>query len=775
MNALATIFVVSATILSAARLARCQADQVDNKYLDPNDYFLAGGDLQDRRRILQDAFNRYSVQQQQQQENQQSRTGFDGIFQQRQQQPQPQQGFQRGGRKFTTDEPEQNFETSGRFTSRTDPRVSPVPTPPIQQGPLTLSNSNIRQLLQQLDVAGSQQCNLNVQAQWDFETNVNEGTQIRALEQQLLYSEFQRKVFSIMTRLNLDNVIDPNLRRQLKFLSMPGPAALPQEQLSRYNRLINDMLAVYNSASVCAFDEPLKCGLRLDPDLNMIMSRSRDWNELQHTWIEWRRRTGQKVRDMFEQLVDVSNQAALLNNVSDASEMWKFPYESPSFRFELEDAWEQIKPLYEQLHAYVRKKLRDLYGPERISREAPLPAHILGNMWGQSWENILDLTIPYPGKNYLDVTPQMIKQGYTPAAMFRVAEEFFISLNMSSMPQSFWANSVVEELPGQPIICQPSAWDFCNRQDYRIKMCTQVNMKDFITVHHEMAHVQYFLNYKKQPKVYRDGANPGFHEALSEAISLSVSTPKHLQTLGLILNSVDDIPHNINYLFGLAMDKLTFLPFSLALDLWRWDIFKGTTHKERYNCHWWDLRERLGGVKPPVLRSETDFDPGSKYHVPANIPYVGYYFGTVLQFQIHKAMCLASGQYRPNDPNKLLHKCDIYRSKEAGAIVKKIMESGSSENWRDTLSLAIGENRLDGSALREFFQPLEEWLRNENLRTGQFIGWNYDGDYCKHSIETANLQVYGGFYNGANSPVTSTLVLISLLSTLLICINGYLI
>lgn len=298
-------------------------------------------------------------------------------------------------------------------------------------------------------------------------------------------------------------------------------------------------------------------------------------------------------------------------------------------------------------------------------------------------------------------------------------------------------------------------------------MCTQVNMKDFITVHHEMAHVQYFLNYKKQPKVYRDGANPGFHEALSEAISLSVSTPKHLQTLGLILNSVDDIPHNINYLFGLAMDKLTFLPFSLALDLWRWDIFKGTTHKERYNCHWWDLRERLGGVKPPVLRSETDFDPGSKYHVPANIPYIGYYFGTILQFQIHKAMCLASGQYRPNDPNKLLHKCDIYRSKEAGAILKKMMEMGSSENWRDTLSLAIGENRLDGSALREFFRPLEEWLRNENLRTGQFIGWTYDGDYCKHSIETANLQVYGGFYNGATSPVTSALVLISSLLLLL--------
>lgn len=61
------------------------------------------------------------------------------------------------------------------------------------------------------------------------------------------------------------------------------------------------------------------------------------------------------------------------------------------------------------------------------------------------------------------------------------------------------------------------------------------------------------------------------------------------------------------------------------------------------------------------------------------------------------------------------------------------MESGSSENWRDTLSVAIGENKLDGSALREFFQPLEEWLRNENLRTGQFIGWNYGMPIC-HTI-----------------------------------------
>ncbi|XP_065226305.1 angiotensin-converting enzyme-like [Planococcus citri] len=612
-----------------------------------------------------------------------------------------------------------------------------------------LREDEIFKILAQIDVSASQQCNINVKTQWDFETNVNDASQIRALEQQLAYSEFQRRVHNIAEKIDKWDIRDLELLRQLRYLSVVGPSVLPPDQLNRYNRLINDMLAIYNTATVCDQEDPLKCGLRLE-DLNVIMARSRDWDELQHVWIEWHRKTGQQIRELYVQLVDLSNYAAQLNNFTDTSEYWMFPFEMYDFRNEMERVWDQIRPLYEQLHAYVRRKLRDLYGPEKISREAPLPAHILGNMWGQSWENILDVTIPYPGKNFLDVTPEMLKQGYTPEAMYRVAEEFFVSMNMSAMPPEFWSKSVFEEVPGRPVICQPSAWDFCNGIDYRIKMCTRITMKDFVTVHHEMAHIQYFLHYGKLPKVYRDGANPGFHEAISEAISLSVSNPKHMQTLGLVLTSVDDVPHNINFLFHLAMDKLTFLPFSLALDMWRWDIFSGYTRKERYNCHWWDLRERLSGVKPPVLRSEIDFDPGSKYHVPANIPYVGYYFGTVLEFQIFRALCKAAGQYVENDARKPLHKCDIYRSREAGSILRRLMESGSSLPWQETLRLAIGENRLDASAVRDYFKPLEEWLRNENLRTGEFVGWVYDGDYCKYSIETANLQVYGGFYNNSN-------------------------
>ncbi|XP_014258853.1 angiotensin-converting enzyme-like isoform X1 [Cimex lectularius] len=662
----------------------------------------------------------------------------------------------------------ENEELLGRFLDTQDPRYYNADRYPEKKRPdVNEEDGRIRDgtppgfrtdfipsrelinLLFQADTLLSQQCTSNVDAQWAFETNINEATQLQALEGQLAYTEAQIKIRDVLCKIPKDRVRENHLWRAIRFLSVIGIAALPRDQLDRYNRLINDMLAVYNGATTCSYKDPLKCNLRLEPDLTNIMAKSKDWDELQHTWIEWHRRSGQKIRDLYDQMVDLSNYAARLNNFTDYYEYLSFPYESPSFRLDVEDAWAQIKPLYDELHAYVRRKLRDLYGPEKLGREAPMPAHILGNMWAQSWTNILDVTIPYPGKTFVDVTPQMNSQGYTPLTMFRLAEEFFLSLNLSGMPPDFWAHSLLQEPPDRPVICQPSAWDFCNRRDYRIKMCTRVTMKDLVTIHHEMTHIQYFLEYRNKPKVFRDGANPGFHEAVSEAIAMSAGSPKHLRTLGLVFSSNDDIPHNINYLYSLALDKLPFLAFSLALDSWRWDVFQGAIPKERYNCQWWDYREKIGGIKPPVLRSETDFDPGSKYHVPANIPYIRYFVSTVLQFQIFRGLCRAAVKQAHLNPSDPLYKCDVYRSSAAGNVLANLMSKGSSQPWQEVLQESIGESRLDGGALRDFFAPLEEWLRNENLRTGETVGWLYDGDYCKHSIETANLQVLGGFYNSA--------------------------
>ncbi|XP_017475074.1 PREDICTED: angiotensin-converting enzyme-like [Rhagoletis zephyria] len=532
--------------------------------------------------------------------------------------------------------------------------------------------------------------------------------------------------------------------------SEAGPNALPIETLDRYNRLINEMLYIYNEATICAYQQPFVCNLRYIPDLKEIMSKSRDWDELQHTWVEYHRKAGREMRDGYEQLVDVMNEVAYVNNVTNGGEFWYLPYESANFRQDVEIVWEQIRPLYEGLHSYVRRKLRDYYGPNRINRIAPIPSHILGNMYAQSWSNILDIVIPYPGRKLVDITPRMIEQGYTPLLMFQLAEEFFTSINMSAVGPEFYRNSVLEQpLDGRRVFCEPSAWDFCNRHDFRVKVCSEISQKGLLSAHHEMAHIQYFLQYRHLPKVFRNGANPAFHQAIGDAVTLSISTSKHFQTIGLLQRSVDESSYDINYLITMALDKVAFLPFALALDNWRYDVFSGNTNKHTMNCHFWNLRERYGGIKPPVLRSEKDFDLGAKYHIPANIPYIKYYVSTILQFQIYRGMCRVSGQYVPGDPRKPLHRCDIYRHPEAGNLLKRIMAKGASQPWQEVLEETLGEGRLDGTALREYFAPLEEWLRLESLRTNEFVGWNYDGDYCKRSIETANLQVTGGYYNAA--------------------------
>lgn len=289
------------------------------------------------------------------------------------------------------------------------------------------------------------------------------------------------------------------------------------------------MLAIYNKADICRFEQPFNCGLRLQPQLKEIMATNRDWEELQYTWTEFRRKSGRDMRDLYEQLVELTNEAAHYNNFSSATAYWTYPFESPNFRRETEHVWEEILPLYELIHAYVRRKLREFYGPDRINRNAPLPEHVLGNMYGQTWSNILDITLPYPGRHFLEVTPAMLSQGYTPHVMFQLAEDFFLSINMTVLPTDFWIDSITEQPhDGRTVLCQPSAWDFCNGHDFRVKMCTQVTHKDLLVVHHEMAHVQYFVSYRDKPKVFREGANAG--EFSNDVFGVPIKRPNVCST-----------------------------------------------------------------------------------------------------------------------------------------------------------------------------------------------------------------------------------------------------
>ncbi|XP_076067061.1 angiotensin-converting enzyme-like isoform X1 [Oratosquilla oratoria] len=593
--------------------------------------------------------------------------------------------------------------------------------------------------LKSVDDQGSKECTKVVIASWGYASNITEENKNKKLEASRVYAGWEKenweKVMEWKDRW--DHLRDPSLKRQFIKMSVLGTSALPPADLDKYNGVITDMAATYSTAKVCDYNDLSLCNLTLEPDVTRILRESRDYRELEYYWESWRSATGKKMRKSYKQFVDLANKAAQLNDFKNMGDMWLEPYESPTFRQDLRKLWEQLKPLYQQLHAYVRRKLRETYPGGKISRRGPIPAHLLGNMWAQTWGEIYPLMTPYEGKGSVDVTDEMKAQKYTPLRMFKLSEEFFTSLNLTKMPQEFWDHSIIEKPKDREIVCHASAWDFCNGVDFRIKQCTDVTMTDLITVHHEMGHTQYQIQYKHQNNVFRDGANPGFHEAVGDVLALSVATPKHLHKIGLLKEVFDDPQADINFLMSIALDKIVFLPFGYLMDLWRWDVFSGKTNEKDWNCAWWKLREDLQGIRPPSTRSETDFDPGAKYHIPANVPYIRYFVSFVIQFQFHKSLCLKAGQYDPNDPTKPLHKCDIYQSTEAGNALGEMLQLGSSKPWPEAMKALTGETKMDASAIREYFSPLEKWLQEDNLKHGEFIGWESDGEYCRNDQHTS--------------------------------------
>jgi peptidyl-dipeptidase A len=322
------------------------------------------------------------------------------------------------------------------------------------------------------------------------------------------------------------------------------------------------------------------------------------------------------------------------------------------------------------LASYVRHKLHEFYGPRHINLSQPIPIHLLGNIWGQKWA-LDDIVVPYRGKASVDVTAEMVRQKFTPRKMFDMAESFFTSLNMTRMPPTFWAKSIIEKpADGRELVCHASAWDFYVDDDVRIKQCTRVTMENLITVHHELGHVEYYLHYRHQPQVFRTGANPGFHEAIGDVLALSVSTNRHLQRVGLLKDSPADQETEINALMRMALAKVAFLPFAFAMDKFRWEVFRGNVKPSQANCYFWELREKYGGVEPANVRTNRDFDITAKYHASADVEYLRYFVSLIIQFQFHKAACTKAGEYEPNNPSKTLSNCDIYQSVEAGNAMK---------------------------------------------------------------------------------------------------------
>lgn len=573
-----------------------------------------------------------------------------------------------------------------------------------------------KQFVSDYNTTAEQVLFLSTSASWAYNTNLtdhNSQLQIEAsLQEQAFTEAWGKKAKETFPDKILNDFTDPVVKKLIKKINELGAANLPTAEREEYNTILSTMDKIYSTAKVCP--TPGECW-NLEPEIQEIMATSRSYKRLLYAWEGWHNVSGVPLRQHYPRFVELSNIASRADGYNDTGAYWRSWYESDTFESDLEEIYKTIQPLYNHLHAFVRRKLYNHYGPKYINLKGPIPAHLLGNMWSQTWNNIYDMMIPFPGKPNIDVTDEMVKQGYNATHMFRVAEEFFTSLDLIEMPSKFWEESMLEKPEGREVVCHASAWDFYNREDFRIKQCTTVTMEQLFTVHHEMGHVEYYLQYKDLPVSFRRGANPGFHEAVGDVLSLSVSTPKHLNTIGLLDTLTTDEDSDINYLLKMALEKMAFLPFGYLIDQWRWGVFSGRTPPERYNAEWWNLRNKYQGICPPTRRTEEHFDAGAKYHIPGNTPYIRYFVSFILQFQFHEKLCQAAGHTGP------LHTCDIYRSKEAGAILSEVLQSGSSKPWEEVLEGALGTRKMDARSLMSYFQPIITWLEEQNQN--ETLGW----------------------------------------------------
>ncbi len=503
-------------------------------------------------------------------------------------------------------------------------------------------------------------------------------------------------------------------RRQLDLLKLSLSMVTPADpgEATELTKIVSRLRSTYGRGKWCADPAKPQTCMNID-DITKVMAESRSEPELRRVWEGWHT-ISPPMRNDYARFVELSNKGAKELGFADTGAMWRQKYDMPADEFtkELDRLWEQVRPLYVKLHAYMRMKLRAKYG-DVVPQDGPLPAHLLGNIWAQDWGNVYALASPGTADAGYSLTEILKRRKTSALDMVKIGERFYTSLGFAPLPETFWQRSLFVRPQDREVVCHASAWDIDAEDDIRIKMCIQPTEEDFNTIHHELGHNFYQRAYKGLPVIFRDSANDGFHEAIGDAIALSV-TPEYLVRIGL-LDKAPDASRDIGLLMTRALEKVAFLPFGLLIDQWRWKVFSGEVAPASYNKAWWDLRLKYQGVAPSTPRGEEFFDPGAKYHVPDNTSYTRYFLAHILQFQFHRAMSQAAGC------KTALHRCSIYESKDAGQRLDKMLAMGLSRPWPEALEALTGSRQMDASAILDYFAPLDKWL-DEQIK-GQKTGW----------------------------------------------------
>ena len=517
---------------------------------------------------------------------------------------------------------------------------------------------------------------------------------------------------------SFDNLeVSDEKRRMLNILktSFVMPPPLDNELAAELSKIRTSLAAMYGSGEHC-FEDGACHDLEA---FEAIIDNSRDPKELLKAWSGWHE-ISKPMKPMYMRMVEIGNQGASDLGYQNLSDLWFSKYDMPADEFlaETDRVWEEVKPLYDSLHCHVRAKLNDHYGDDIVSRSDPLPVHMLGNMWGQSWSNIYDLVYPKQKElSSVNLTEIIEERKLTEIDMVEYAEDFFISIGFEALPDTFWERSLFVKPEDRSVVCHASAWNLDPaNNDLRIKMCIEKNEEDFITIHHELGHIFYYQAYNHLPTLFQGGANDGFHEAFGDLLTLSI-TPEYLKKINFINQDEADRAEKdfIGLLMKQALEGVVIIPWALMLDKWRAGIFEGDITEENLNESWWEMRKYYQGIAPPSERSEEYFDAGAKYHIPGNTPYTRYYLARIMQYQFHEALCEASGY------DGYLHECSVYGNKDAGEKIISTMALGQSLPWQDAFEKIADSRKLSGESILSYYAPLKKWLDEQNeFRT---CGW----------------------------------------------------
>lgn len=550
---------------------------------------------------------------------------------------------------------------------------------------------------------------------WVNLTYITEDTDALAAEFGARGTEMSVRLAKGAAKFDQTKGLSFDVRRKLDFLKQSIVLPAPQKPgaADELNVIATRLQSSYGKGRGTLEGKPTN-----GSDIEEAMGLVRDPEKLKEMWTSWHDNVGAPMREDYARLVTIANEGARELGYPDVGAMWRSGYDMPpdDFAREMDRLWLQVKPLYDQLHCYVRAKLHEHYGDKVQPASGPIRADLLGNMWAQEWGNIYPLVAPKGvGDVGYDLTVLLATKGYDPIKMVKAGEGFYTSLGLPALPATFWERSMFTKPADREVVCHASAWDIDNLNDLRIKMCIKVNGDDFVVIHHELGHNYYQRAYNQLPFLYLNGAHDGFHEAIGDFIALSI-TPEYLVQIGLLdATNVPSADKDIGLLLRQALDKVAFLPFGLLMDKWRWDVFNGKTKPADYEKDWTALRLKYQGIVPPGERPATAFDPGAKYHIPGNTPYARYFLARILQFQFYQAAAKQVGWKGP------LHRCSFYGDKAVGERLNKMLAMGASKPWPDALEAFTGSRQMDGAAMIAYFQPLMKWLEEQNK--GRKTGW----------------------------------------------------